>query len=133
METGAHQLALHPLHLGPDGRAVVLPAFTGPEWYAAYEAAHGADGAQGRLVSLHHCSADWNTWEMHPAGDEVVICLTGQVTLIQQDEEGRERRIPLAPGEHAINPPGVWHTADVAGPASLLFITVGAGTQGRPR
>jgi mannose-6-phosphate isomerase-like protein (cupin superfamily) len=132
MAQDASPLDRHPVHLGPGGRAVVLPPFTGPEWYAAYEAAHGADGSEGRLVSLHHFTTDWDGWEMHPAGDEVVICIAGAATLIQ-DADGQERRIALAPGEHAINPPGVWHTADIADHASLIFITVGAGTQTRAR
>ena len=126
-------LATHPLHLGPGGVALELPAFTGPAWYADYDAAHGADGAEGRLVSLHHFTADWEGWEMHPHGAEVVICIAGAATLIQQGNDGAEHRIALTPGDHAINPPGVWHTADVAQAASLIFITVGAGTQGRPR
>ena len=126
-------LATHPLHLGPDGQAVALPPFTGPDWYADYETAHGADGAHGRLVSLHHFTGDWDTWEMHPLGAEVVICIAGAATLIQRGDDGKHRRIPLATGDHAINPPGVWHTADVPAAASLIFITVGTATQGQPR
>jgi len=133
MAGAAHPLATHPLHLGPGGQASVLPAFTGPAWYADYDAAHGADGADGRLVSLHHFTADWDGWEMHPAGAEVVICIAGAATLIQRGADGAHMRIPLAAGDHAINPPGVWHTADVPRAASLIFITVGAGTQGERR
>jgi oxalate decarboxylase/phosphoglucose isomerase-like protein (cupin superfamily) len=70
---------------------------------------------------------------MHLAGDEVVICIAGAATLIQQDAQGQEQRIALIPGDHAVNPPGVWHTADVDTHASLIFITVGMGTQTRPR
>ena len=39
----------------------------------------------------------------------------------------------LQPGEYAINPPGVWHTADVSESATGFFVTAGVGTQGRPR
>jgi hypothetical protein len=39
----------------------------------------------------------------------------------------------LTTGEYAINPPGTWHTADVEGSASAVFITAGMGTQTRPR
>jgi len=133
MGAGARPLEACPLHLGPGGMAEALPPFTGPDWYADYDAAHGADGAEGRLVSLHHFTADWDAWEMHPLGAEVVICIAGAATLIQREAGGAHRRIPLAPGDHAINPPGVWHTADVPAAASLIFITVGAGTQGEPR
>jgi len=41
--------------------------------------------------------------------------------------------VPLAAGEYAINPPGVWHTADVTETATAIFITAGEGTQHRPR
>jgi mannose-6-phosphate isomerase-like protein (cupin superfamily) len=130
---GALPLEHRPLHLGPGGTASVLPAFTGPQWYEDYAAAHGADGVQGRLVSLHHFTADWPGWEMHPHGAEVVICVAGEATLVQQEQDGAYHRIALAPGDHAINPPGTWHTADVAHAASLIFITVGMATQTRPR
>ena len=70
---------------------------------------------------------------MHPAGAEVVVCLEGSMTLIQQQSDGEELRTTLSPGEYAINGPGVWHTADVHGEAVGLFITTGAGTQNRPR
>ena len=38
---------------------------------------------------------------------------------------GEEIRTPLGPGEYAINPPGVWHTANIAGEAVGLFIARG--------
>ena len=69
---------------------------------------------------------------MHPRGHEVVICTEGELTLVQQID-GREVRTTLRPGEYAINEPGVWHTADVSGRATAVFITAGAGTEARPR
>jgi hypothetical protein len=41
--------------------------------------------------------------------------------------------VTIVPGEYAINLPGVWHTADVDGEVTALFITAGMGTQHRPR
>ena len=70
---------------------------------------------------------------MHPAGDEVVLCLTGAITLHQEFPDGRSESTTIGAGEYAINPPGVWHTADIVSEASALFITAGAGTQHRPR
>ena len=69
---------------------------------------------------------------MHPAGEEVVVCLAGEFTLIQQQED-RFCAVTLGAGEYAINPRGVWHTADVEGSATALFITAGLGTEVRPR
>ncbi|WP_068093314.1 cupin domain-containing protein [Novosphingobium rosa] len=127
-------LATHPVHLGPDGAALDLPPMAGDmQWYQAYEAAHGAEGAQARLVSLHHFTQDWDGWEMHPHGAEVVICIAGEAVLIQRDSAGAETHIALAAGDRAINPAGVWHTADVSDQASLLFITLGTGTEGMKR
>ena len=131
--TGALPLDRFPIHLGPGATAAPQPEFTGMEWYAGYGARHGADGAEGRLVSLHTFAESWTSWEMHPAGAEVVVCTAGEIALIQQSADGRTERLTLRPGDYAINPPGVWHTADVAGQATALFITAGMGTEHRPR
>lgn len=122
-----------PLHLGLGGRAVPQPEFNGMEWYDAYAERHSADGREGRLVSLHSFGESWTSWERHPAGDEVVVCTAGEITLIQELPDGGTQSVTLRAGDYAINPPNVWHTADVAGRATALFITVGWGTEHRPR
>ena len=126
------QLEQNPVHLGLGATAVSEPQFTGMEWYAEYGARHAADGKEGRLVSMFSFSKPWDSWEMHPAGSEVVICTAGEMTLVQEID-GREVRTHLGAGEYAINPPGVWHTADVERSASAVFITAGMGTENRPR
>ena len=132
-----HDLATHPVHLGLGAAACAEPEFTGMDWYGPYIARHAADGAEGRLVSMHSFAADWDSWEMHPEGEEVVICTAGAFTLIQERPDGTTQAITLNPGQYAINPRGVWHTADIAGDpghrAQAVFITAGWGTQGRPR
>jgi quercetin dioxygenase-like cupin family protein len=130
--TGALPLGEFPLHLGLGATAVPQPAFTGMEWYADYAERHGGDGADGRLVSMYRFDESWTSWEMHPAGAEVVICTAGRITLIQELGDGLHETT-LAPGDYAINPPGVWHTADVAEAATALFITSGLGTEHRGR
>ena len=128
------KLEQHPLHLGLGATAIPQPEFTGAmDWYIAYGERHGGDGVQGRLVSMHRFTQSWDSWEMHPAGDEVVVCTSGQMTLVQEFADGRVERVVLREGEYVINPPGVWHTADIEGEATALFITVGVGTEGRPR
>jgi mannose-6-phosphate isomerase-like protein (cupin superfamily) len=122
-----------PIHLGLGAKAIVEPEFTGMEWYEAYEDRHNEDGAEGRLVGMYRFTEDWDSWEMHPGGHEVVICVAGAMTLHQELPDGTTARAALGPGDYAINPPGAWHTADVAGEATALFITVGLGTQHRPR
>ena len=127
------ELERHPIHLGKGAVAVVEPAFTGIDWYAAYGARHEEDGAEGRLVSLFTFAEPWTTWEMHPAGHEAVVCVSGSITLHQDRPDGTTAKVTLGPGQYAINDPGVWHTADVDAPATALFITAGLGTQVRPR
>jgi len=122
-----------PLHLGLGARAVPQPEFTGMEWYAAYVERNAADGREARLVSLYSFDESWTSWERHPVGDEAVICTAGEITLIQELPDGTTESVALRPGDYAINPRGVWHTADVAGHATALFITAGVGTEHRPR
>ena len=123
-----------PIHLGLGARAVPQAEFTGGmDWYAAYGTANAADGKEGRLVSLFTFTESWTSWEMHPAGDEVVLCVEGTMTLHQERPDGTRETVTLAPGEYAINAPGVWHTADVEGSATALFITAGEGTTHRER
>ena len=122
----------HPVHLGLGATAVSEPEFTGMEWYAAYGARHADDGKEGRLVAMHTFESPWTSWEMHPEGSELVLCTAGEITLVQEID-GKEVRTHLQPGEYAINPPGVWHTADVEESATAIFITAGIGTQNRDR
>ena len=133
-----HRLEKNPVHLGLDASAVIEPEFTGDmHWYAQYSERHAADGAEGRLVSMHHFTENWTSWEMHPKGAEVVICTAGAITLIQEFPDNLpdnpKARTTIRAGEFVINPPGFWHTADVDGTASALFITAGEGTEHRER
>lgn len=130
----ATNLSRYPVHLGLGATAGIEPEFTGEgRWYMDYSDRHAADGAEGRLVSLFSFHEPWTTWEMHPNGSEVVVCVSGALVLHQEQPDGSVKKTELAPGEYAIKPPGTWHTADVAREATALFITAGMGTQIRPR
>ncbi|EJL33856.1 cupin domain-containing protein [Novosphingobium sp. AP12] len=133
MTTLGRDLRTFPIHLGLGAGASAQPAFTGMEWYEAYAQRTEADGAEGRLVSLFDFTSDWDSWEMHPAGDEVVICLSGEMTLIQERPDGSLHSEPLSAGQYLINPAGTWHTANISEAATALFITAGEGTTSRPR
>src|ERR1043165_572982 len=130
--TKPSSLERFPIHLGLGARAVPQPEFTGVDWYADYVERNAADGSEARVVQLFSFSESWTMWERHPAGDEAVICTAGAMTLIQELPDGPQR-VTLRAGEYAINPRGVWHTADVAGHATAVFITAGRGTEHRPR
>jgi mannose-6-phosphate isomerase-like protein (cupin superfamily) len=132
-KTAVFSLARHPVHLGLGATASFEASYTGDmAWYQQYSERHTADGREGRLVGLHEFTEPWATWEMHPLGAELVVCLKGELTL-HQEIDGEVQSATLKAGEALINPAGVWHTADVAAPATLLFITAGLGTQVKPR
>lgn len=128
-------LATHPIHLGNGASALIQPPLTGPEWFAAYGERHAADGAEGRLVMQYSFTGSWTNWEVHPHGAEVVICVAGRITLLQEFPDGRHARETLGAGDYAINPAGVWHTVDgdPETEATCIFITSGLGTDHRPR
>lgn len=120
------------VHLGLGATATPLPDFRwDADYLRSYAEAHAADGDDGRLVMINDTST-WDSWERHPAGEEVVVLLSGRVTLTQ-DLEGGPEAVDLRPGQAIINPPGVWHTCDVREPGRILFITPGRGTEHRTR
>ncbi|HKX57411.1 MAG TPA: hypothetical protein VJN01_14975 [Xanthomonadales bacterium] len=130
----AYDLASRPIHLGLGASAEVEPEFKGDmQWYVDYENRHVADGAEGRLVGIHTFTESWGMWESHPAGCEVVLCTAGKMTLLPELPDGQVQKTVLGPGQYAINAPGVWHTADIEGEATAVFITAGMGTEHRPR
>ena len=81
------------------------------------------------LISQHHFAEDWPTWEVHPAGDEFVTLITGDITLVLwQDQQEHTLRLST-PSDFVIIPRGVWHTARVQAPTTMLFVTPGEGTK----
>lgn len=87
---------------------------------------------QGRLMSAFTFSEAWSMWERHPAGDELVMLLSGSATVVLE-ESGQERIVQLdKPGSYVLVPQNVWHTARTSVPTTMLFLTPGAGTEHRP-
>ena len=133
MTESVFNLETFPVHLGLGARVERLEAFDGTStWYERYGAAHASDGDDGRLVSMYTFTEPWTTWERHPNGDELVLCVAGEMTL-HQDVDGAVTTVTLRAGEAVVNAPGVWHTADIEGTAVGVFITAGRGTEVRPR
>jgi quercetin dioxygenase-like cupin family protein len=133
MDTEPRDLLAAPLHLGLGATAVPLDGFSwDPEHLEAMDDRFASDGDEGRLVTLFPMEASWTSWERHPAGEEVVVLLEGRCRL-WQEVDGTERSVELGAGQYVVNPPGVWHTADVIEPGRGLFITPGRGTEHRPR
>lgn len=85
------------------------------------------------LVTSAEYAADWNGWEMHPRGEEVVCVLDGHARLLLEAPDGQRREVELAtPGSFVVVPRGTWHTAKIGAPTRMLFITAGEDTQHRP-
>ena len=113
----------------PDQSAVAV-AVT-PEIFQALE--RDFDRFKGRmLVSSYVFSENWSMWEMHPAGDELVCLLSGDVTLVLDRHGAKEKRHLRKPGEFVIIPKGTWHTARTQASTKMLFLTPGEGTDHRP-
>lgn len=127
------RLADEPLHLGLGATTTSLTKITGMEWYEQYSRDTESDGNDGRLVSMYTFTEPWDVWEMHPVGEECVICTAGTVTVIQEMEDGTQVPTVLNAGDYVVNPMGVWHTADCSAQCTVLFITPGRGTQHKPR
>ncbi|HEX4902661.1 MAG TPA: cupin [Acidimicrobiales bacterium] len=130
MDANALDLSTTPVHLGGTS-AEPVPGFDGsPAWFERYAAEHPEPGF---LVSSFTFDRPWDSWEVHPAGHELVVCTAGTITLHQETAAGKHRTVALQPNEYVVNEPGTWHTADVDGPATALFVTSGEGTAHRPR
>lgn len=85
------------------------------------------------LISTYEFSEDWSTWEVHPAGDEIVMLLSGKATLAMRTSSGDETVVLHEPGSYVVVPQNTWHTARVNERTCMLFITPGAGTENRER
>jgi mannose-6-phosphate isomerase-like protein (cupin superfamily) len=112
--------------LAPDGSASTLEVK--PDFWETIDEQRGL--AEGRLVTLFHSNADWHHWEMHPHGEEVLVLLSGRMTMIFDDGK-KEERFDLVEGRACVVPRGVWHRAIVPVPSRLLGITYGRGTEHR--
>ncbi len=128
------QISKHPVHLGLGASATIEPEFTGPmDWYLVYAARHADHGKEARLVSMRTFTEFWDMREMHPHGSEIVLCIAGSISLHQETADGSATSSVLEAGQYAINESGTWHTTDIDGEATALFVTAGLGTQHRPR
>jgi hypothetical protein len=64
---------------------------------------------------------------------QIKACIAGEMMLHQEGAGDSSATLHLMAGDYAINPPGIWHTADIIDEATALFITAGWGTEHRPR
>jgi mannose-6-phosphate isomerase-like protein (cupin superfamily) len=116
------------LHLGTGPETKLLPV--NDDFWATLD--QRPDLHTGRLVIGMANDADWTVWEMHPRGDELIVVTWGSVRFHLDDGTTVSELMVSAP-EYIVVPTGTWHTADALGPAYLLIVTWGDGTQHRPR
>ncbi|MGH0030654.1 MAG: cupin domain-containing protein [Myxococcota bacterium] len=119
------------VHLGHDERAVPLPVTE--SFWPDLMAGKLDHLGPGRLATFYEFTENWDSWEAHPAGEELVCLVSGHMELLL-DRGGEPERVALRePGDFVLVPKGAWHTADVLAPSRALFVTAGAGTTHRPR
>jgi hypothetical protein len=117
------------VHLGLGGAAT--PIEVGPTFWESLTSGARHDLDDGWLMTSFRMADSPATWEMHPAGDEMILLLAGAIDVALQDGDG-ERVVALQGRGACIVPRGAWHRALVREPSDVLFITPGAGTQQRP-
>lgn len=115
--------------LQPDQRAALVQ--NGPDVFEELDRRFA--GFKGHvLIATFAFDANWSTWERHPAGDELVCLLEGNVTMVL-DRGTAENEVHLQhPGEYVVVPKGTWHTARTSVPTKMLFVTPGEGTENKP-
>lgn len=128
MSTGENVLSTY-LHFRDDGAANTVPV--SDAFWRELSAGGLAHLNQGRLMSAFTFSSAWPTWERHPAGEELVLLLSGTATVVLE-ESGQERAMHLdKPGDFVLVPQNVWHTARTQVETTMLFLTPGEGTEHR--
>jgi hypothetical protein len=82
-----------------------IPIAVSDRFYADLEHQFG-DFKGKRLISHYTFEQDWDSWEMHPTGDEFVCLLSGQVDFVLQ-QNGIESLVSLnTPGDYVLVPRG---------------------------
>lgn len=114
--------------LSPDGTASLIEVT--PDFWNTID--DRDDLKQGRLVAVFESHGDWQHWEMHPHGEELLVLLSGSMTIVFE-VRGKEQRVELLEGRACMVPRGTWHRAVVPVPSRLLSITYGRGTEHRSR
>lgn len=114
--------------LSPDGSASSIEVT--PDFWNTID--ERTDLSEGRLIAQFAFDTDWPHWEMHPHGEEILVLVSGRMTMVF-DKGGKESQFELREGRACVVPRATWHRAIVHAPSNLLAITYGRGTEHRPR
>jgi mannose-6-phosphate isomerase-like protein (cupin superfamily) len=110
---------------GPDAKRVEVT----PDFWQTISANPALRG--GRLVTASRFTADWPHWEMHPAGEELVVLSSGALDLVLEGADGAHTALALRGRRAVLIPRGTWHWARVHEPSEMWFVTYGEGTRHR--
>jgi mannose-6-phosphate isomerase-like protein (cupin superfamily) len=105
--------------LRADGSSSVLPVRAGPP--------PSGEGLSVGLAELDR--APPHGGECHPHGDEMIVLLSGDVSIVLEEEVTRTVR--LQPNEAFIVPRATWHRLLIHRPSRLIHLTPGP-SQWRP-
>ena len=89
----------------------------------------GRTRLEGRLAMAARLSEDMSHWERHPAGDEILLLLSGRALLVLEGQaDASDEEIEMGAGETCVVPRGRWHRVKVIEPGDMVFMTPGEGT-----
>jgi len=88
----------------------------------------------GRLIMSFVLTEDMGHWEMHPAGDEILLALSGRMAVVLQGvlQGDPDESFALKAGEAFVVPRGRWHRLNVIEAGEVVFMTPGEGTEHKP-
>lgn len=86
------------------------PLQVNKDFYKNLQSGNLGDFSEERLVSFYTFKNDWETWEIHPNGEEMVILLSGEVEFILKLEENNKIVHLNKPNTFLIVPKGIWHS-----------------------
>lgn len=116
-----------PIDLGPD--------FVGIGWDGSARVLEGP-GPPPRIDGI--TVGSWITdrsaphrGERHDDGDEVLVLVSGAVTVVL-DTHGGAESVDVSPGQAVVVPRGVWHRVVVRQRSHIVFLTPGPAFATRP-
>lgn len=124
--TKKHQITNEFLVLSPDQTAT--PVAVSPSLYQDLDSRFN-QFKQHSLVAMYSFESDWASWEIHPKGDEMVMLIEGEITLVLDTATGEQSQQLSHAGDYIVIPKNTWHTARTSTLAKVLFITPGEGTE----
>lgn len=73
------------------------------------------------VISVGYYSGN-TEWERHPSGDEIVMAIEGNTTLVLLIK-GAQHRVALHPAELVVVPQGYWHRFETSTQLKIMSVT----------